>query len=157
MGEVYRARDTKLDRDVAIKILPAGFATLSDSLTNDDEVHAWHVARHSGVHVAGTGQRTSANARADVWAFGCLLFEMLTGRSAFPAATTSEILASVLTTEPDWRHLPPDTPESVRRLLRRCLEKKETDRQPSTKLSSARRAAALIQAATVSDIANPLG
>src|SRR5262249_6825235 len=46
----------------------------------------------------------------------------------FAAATTSEILASVLTTEPDWQHLPPDTPESVRRLLRRWLEKNATNR-----------------------------
>ncbi len=70
----------------------------------------------------------NADARSDVWAFGCLLFEMLTGRPAFAAPTTSEILASVLTTEPDWRHLPPATPEPVRRLLRRCLQKNEANR-----------------------------
>ena len=70
----------------------------------------------------------TADARSDVWAFGCVLFEMLTGRPAFGATTTSEILASVLKTEPDWRQLPPDTPQSVRRLLRRCLEKNESNR-----------------------------
>jgi hypothetical protein len=69
-----------------------------------------------------------ADARSDVWAFGCLLFEMLTGRPVFVASTTIEILASVLRSEPDWRQLPPDTPESVRRLLRRCLDKNEANR-----------------------------
>ncbi|HUE88190.1 MAG TPA: protein kinase [Vicinamibacterales bacterium] len=69
-----------------------------------------------------------ADARADVWAFGCLLFEMLAGRSAFAAATTSELMASVLTTEPEWRHLPPDTSQAVRRLLHRCLQKDAANR-----------------------------
>jgi eukaryotic-like serine/threonine-protein kinase len=53
---------------------------------------------------------------------------MLTGRTLFAAATTSETLAGVLTTEPDWRQLPPATPESVRRLLRRCLQKNPAHR-----------------------------
>jgi hypothetical protein len=70
----------------------------------------------------------TADARSDVWAFGCLLFEMLTGRPLFAAPTTSEMLANVLTKEPDWGQLPLDTPESVRRLLRRCLQKSQTVR-----------------------------
>ena len=61
--------------------------------------------------------------RADVWAFGVVLFEMLTGSRAFAGEGISEVLASVLKSEPDWRALPADTPASVRRLLRRCLEK----------------------------------
>ena len=61
--------------------------------------------------------------RADIWAFGCVLFEMLTGRAAFGGETTSDVVASVLTAEPDWTRLPEETPASVRLLLRRCLEK----------------------------------
>ena len=61
--------------------------------------------------------------RADLWAFGCMLFEMLTGRRAFDGQTVTDVLAAVVTREPDWSALPKDTPASVRRLLRRCLEK----------------------------------
>jgi eukaryotic-like serine/threonine-protein kinase len=61
--------------------------------------------------------------RTDVWAFGCVLFEMLTGARAFPGETSSDAIAAVLEREPDWTKLPPSTPPAVRRLLRRCLEK----------------------------------
>ena len=64
-----------------------------------------------------------ADRASDVWAFGCVLYEMLTGHRAFPGDTTSEIIASVLRTEPDWRQLPAETPEGIRRLLRRSLQK----------------------------------
>jgi Tol biopolymer transport system component len=63
----------------------------------------------------------SVDRRADVWAFGCVLFEMLTGRAAFDAESVPEILSAILSREPDWSALPPGTPPSVRRLLRRCL------------------------------------
>jgi Tol biopolymer transport system component len=61
--------------------------------------------------------------RTDLWAFGCVLYEMLTGGKAFDGATVTDVLASVVTGEPDWEKLPAATPLSVRRLLRRCLEK----------------------------------
>ena len=61
--------------------------------------------------------------RTDLWAFGCLLYEMLSGRKAFDGATVTDVLAAVVTGEPDWEKLPAATPASVRRLLRRCLEK----------------------------------
>jgi Tol biopolymer transport system component len=66
--------------------------------------------------------------RADVWAFGCVLYEMLTGRPAFPGGTITDILAAVVTREPDLDALPSDLPVSVRRLIRRCLAKNPHDR-----------------------------
>ena len=61
--------------------------------------------------------------RADIWAFGAVLFEMLTGRRAFPGDDATEILASVIKSEPHWDSLPASMPPQFRKLLRRCLEK----------------------------------
>jgi len=66
--------------------------------------------------------------RADVWAFGVVLYEMLTGRSLFVADTVPDTLAAVLTREVDLAALPPATPPAIRRLLRRCLERKPRNR-----------------------------
>jgi Tol biopolymer transport system component len=65
----------------------------------------------------------AADRRADVWAFGAVLFEMLAGRRPFKGDDISDVIASVLRDEPDWSALAADTPPAVRRLLRRCLEK----------------------------------
>src|SRR5262249_23735101 len=59
----------------------------------------------------------------DVWAFGCVLYEMLTKRRVFEGETAIEILGGVFKTEPDWHRLPSEIPEGIRRLLRRCLQK----------------------------------
>jgi serine/threonine protein kinase len=61
--------------------------------------------------------------RSDLWAFGVVLTEMLTGRQVFAGETVSHVLASVLKDEPDWTTLPPNTPAPIQRLLRRCLVK----------------------------------
>jgi Tol biopolymer transport system component len=65
----------------------------------------------------------SVDARTDLWSFGCVVYEMLTGRRTFGGETISDCIAAILHEEPDWAALPPSTPAAVRRLLRRCLEK----------------------------------
>ncbi len=61
--------------------------------------------------------------RADIWAFGCVLYEMLSGKRAFGGEDVTDTLAFIITKEPDWSALPPTTPAAIQRLLRRCLEK----------------------------------
>ena len=74
--------------------------------------------------------------RSDIWAFGCVLFEMLTGRRAFAGRGTTETLAYVLTATPDWSLLPRDLPPAVGQLLRRCLEKDREQRLPELNAAS---------------------
>jgi serine/threonine protein kinase/Tol biopolymer transport system component len=61
--------------------------------------------------------------RADIWAFGCVLYEMLAGQKTFEGETISDVLAAVIKSEPDWSALPPHTPPAIQRLIRRCLSK----------------------------------
>jgi Tol biopolymer transport system component len=65
----------------------------------------------------------SVDARADIWAFGCVLFEMLAGRAPFAGESVVDILSTVIQGDPDWSALPVHTPAALRRLLSRCLEK----------------------------------
>jgi serine/threonine-protein kinase len=65
----------------------------------------------------------AADKRADIWSFGVVLSEMLTGRHLFRGETVSDTLAGVLKTDPDWKALPAETPPAIRKLLRRCLVK----------------------------------
>ncbi|HEU4930343.1 MAG TPA: protein kinase, partial [Candidatus Krumholzibacteria bacterium] len=240
MGQVYRARDTRLERDVAIKILPAEFATDDErlrrfereakslaSLNHPNIAHLYGVERIDGVsflvlelvtgdtldgriaagplplddaldigrqiadgleaaHEAGIVHRDLKPAnvrltpdgvakvldfglakpvradsktastslatedgrllgtptymapeqargkpvdrRVDVWAFGCVLFECLSGQRPFDGPTTSDTLAAILHKEPDWSALPSSTPPHVRELLRRCFLKDPRER-----------------------------
>src|SRR5216683_2369798 len=67
--------------------------------------------------------------RTDIWAFGCVLYELLTGKEAFRGETVSDTIAAVLGREPDWRALPSATPAKIRNLLQRCLQKDSQRRQ----------------------------
>src|SRR3989442_1522104 len=70
----------------------------------------------------------SVDRRADIWAFGVVLYEMLTGRMLFSGETTSETIAAVMMKEPDWTALPANTPSRLRDLIRRCLVKEPRNR-----------------------------
>ena len=80
---------------------------------------------HSGWNKLFPGVPVFAQRRelADIWAFGCVLHEMLGGRQTFGGDTITDVLAAVVRQDPDWTTLPADTPSSVRRLLQRCLQK----------------------------------
>jgi serine/threonine-protein kinase len=129
----------KLRRDGTVKVLDFGLAkaVAADggaskavgSLTNSPTITSpamtlRGVILGTAAYMAPEQARGSAiDRRADLWAFGVVLFEMLTGRGLFEGATVSDTLASVLKTEPDWTALPAETPAPIRRLLRPCLEK----------------------------------
>jgi serine/threonine-protein kinase len=106
-----------------------GSATLSPTLTSPAMMTGLGVILGTAAYMAPEQARGKAvDKRADIWAFGVVLFELLAGRRLFPGGEVSDTLALVLTKEPDWAALPPSTPPSLRRLLRRCLEKDRTRR-----------------------------
>jgi Tol biopolymer transport system component len=70
----------------------------------------------------------TADRRSDIWAFGCVLYEMVTGRAAFAGADVTDVLANVLRADPDWSALPGSTPRALRLCLERCLQKDQRQR-----------------------------
>ncbi len=103
---------------------PASSAIMSQSPTITGHMTGANVLLGTAAYMAPEQARGHlADRRADIWAFGVLLMEMLTGRRVFEGETISDTLASVLKTDPDWTALPKETPRRVRALLRRCLER----------------------------------
>ena len=128
----------KITPAAKVKVLDFG---LAKALTDQEpETGAKYVGGRSDVSrdglVMGTAaymspeqsQGQSLDTRADVWAFGCVMYEMLTGRSAFARATVLDTLAALRTEEADWAALPAATPAGIRRLMERCLAKDARDR-----------------------------
>jgi eukaryotic-like serine/threonine-protein kinase len=122
----------KIRNDGRVKVLDFGLAKIArDESTPDVSVAATatFATRHGAV--LGTAAYMSpeqargmpVDKRTDIWAFGCILYEMLTGRPAFARATFSDTIAATLEHEPDWQSLPVTTPAAIRRLVKRCLEK----------------------------------
>ena len=112
------------------KVLRPEIGLASDSSTSSTRA-ARGPARTPGVAVAlGTAFGVlAAGGCADIWGFGVLFMEMLTGRRAFEGETISDTLASVLKTDPDWDSLPEETPARIRTLLKRCLDRNPKRRQ----------------------------
>ena len=128
MSEVYRARDTTLDRDVAIKVLPDAGADVSQSPTLTKGTALGVILGTASYMSPEQAKGKAVDKRTDLWAFGCVLYEVLTGKKAFPGEDASDALAAVIRAEPDFEKLPTETPTAIRRMLRRCLTKDARDR-----------------------------
>jgi serine/threonine protein kinase len=141
MHRDLKPSNIKLRTDGTIKVLDFGLAKAFDaSVAVGDPTDTVTRASPAGLRqggatdagiILGTAPYMSPeqakgqplDKRTDIWAFGCVVFEMLTGRAPFAGDTFSETVAAILDRDPDWASLPADTPRSIRRLLGRCLSK----------------------------------
>ena len=129
----------KVRPDGTVKVLDFGLAKALDSAPSavdpSNSPTITSPALMTGGRAAGTAaymapeqaRGKSVDKRADIWAFGCVLFEMLTGQPPFAGELISDVLASVLKSEPHWQSVPDAAPIGVRRLLRRCLRRIHDD------------------------------
>jgi len=116
---------------------------LSQSTSAGAHTMAGHIVGTPGYMSPEQARGQEVDQRADIWAFGCLLYELLTGTRVFKGDTVQETLAAVLEREPDWSALPPKAPAKIRELLRRSLEKDAGKRLSN--IAEARRAIAQAQ------------
>ena len=124
----------KITPEGVVKLLDFGIAKVVSGDAPALDLTGAHTATAggtgAGVIVGTAGYMSPEQARGkpvdkrtDIWAFGCVVYEMLSGKMAFEGDTVSDTIAAILDRDPDWSTLPRDTPRSARRLLERCLEK----------------------------------
>ena len=146
-GIVHRdlkPQNVQLTRDGAVKVLDFGLAKALDvdvssgfgdpaqSPTFTSASTQLGVIMGTAAYMAPEQARGKAvDRRADIWAFGAVLYEMLSGARAFPGETISDTLAAVLTATPDWNKLPSETPAAIRELIARCLDRDARQRLQS--------------------------
>ena len=120
-----------------VKVLDFGLAKISESFAASDLSNSpTRITAATSDTILGTAgymspqqaRGQSVDKRTDIWSFGCVMYEMLTGRQAFEGETASDVVARILEREPDWSKLPIMTPPAARRLLRRCLIKNANGR-----------------------------
>ena len=136
-GVVHRdlkPANVKITPDGLVKILDFGLAKAlaGETAAADPSTSPTlsHLATQAGI-ILGTAAYMApeqakgkpVDRRADIWAFGCVLYEVFSGKQAFSGETVTDILAAVVMKEPDWSALPETTPRSIRTLLARCLKK----------------------------------
>lgn len=129
----------KITEEGKVKVLDFGLAkAFSEEMPSADLSHSPTITRQgteTGI-ILGTAAYMSpeqargktVDRRTDIWSFGCVLYETLTGRAPFVGVTVSDTIARILEREPDWEALPADTPPFIRLLLHRCLQKDPRDR-----------------------------
>jgi len=124
-----------LDFGLAKAIAPssdssAGLSAHSPTITTPAMTHAGVILGTASYMSPEQAKGRVVDRRTDIWAFGCVLFEMLTGKRAFSGDDVSDVVVAILRDEPKWAALPTMTPPHVRSLLRRCLQKDPRKRLP---------------------------
>ena len=130
-GVVHRdlkPANIKITQDGTVKVLDFGLAKPSETPGRDTgdatlDTQEGTILGTAAYMSPEQARGLAVDKRTDIWAFGCLLYEMLTGRRAFAEETVSDTIAAVLARDPDWDVLPASTSPELRRVLRRCLEK----------------------------------
>jgi eukaryotic-like serine/threonine-protein kinase len=121
-GVVVKILDFGLAKAVESEPAPAG-GTGSPTLTSPAMTQAGQILGTAAYMSPEQARGESVDRRADIWAFGIVLFEMLSGKPCFSGQTVSDYVAAILRDEPDWGALPPQVPARIGGLLRRCLKK----------------------------------